>query len=230
MKNILQERPDAGLTGRLAEAVALLKPSDIKDKKILDVGCGYGWCELEMLKLGASAIVGTDLSEADLATARQYVKDSKVSFSPASAIDLPFPDNSFDTVVSWDVIEHIPKTTEPKMFSEINRVLKKDGAFYLATPYASFWSRVLDPAWWLTGHRHYSKQTLTRFAQQGGFTVEELRTKGGMWTLLFTLNFYISKWILRRKPLAADFYARQEKREYRQPTGIASIFAVYRKS
>lgn len=229
MKNILQERPDDGLTGRLAEAVALLKKSDITDKKILDVGCGYGWCELEMLKLGAAQIVGTDLSETDLETARQYVKDSKVSFSPASAIDLPFPDHSFDTVVSWDVIEHIPKHTEPKMFSEIERVLKPGGAFYLATPFASFWSKVLDPAWWLTGHRHYSKKALTKFGEVSGLKVEELRTKGGMWTLLFTLNFYVAKWIFRRQPFAADLFARKEKFEYSQKTGISSIFAIYRK-
>lgn len=229
MKNILQERPDSKLSGRLSEAVKLLKKSDIEQKAILDIGCGYGWCELEMLKLGAAKIVGTDLADEDLTTARKFVKDDRVSFSEASAIKLPQADTTFDTVVSWDVIEHIPKDTEPKMFSEVNRVLKKGGAFYLSTPYASFWSKVLDPAWWLIGHRHYSKKTLTDFGTKYGFAVEELRTRGGIWTLLFTLNFYISKWILRRESLAGDFFARQERLEYSRSKGIASIFAVYRK-
>lgn len=79
-------------------------------------------------------------------------------------MELPFENESFDTVVCWEVIEHLPENSEHALFVEVNRVLKVGGAFSLSTPHDSLVSKLLDPAWWLMSHRHYSKGSLLGYA------------------------------------------------------------------
>ena len=157
MKNITKVKPTEILHGRLLFSINFVSDLDIKDKKILDIGCGYGWFELNAIKRGCSNIIGTEITENDLQTAKENINNIKVQLKKGSAIDLNFHNKQFDTVVSWEVLEHIPKQTENKMFSEINRVLKNNGVFYLSTPFSNLFSDILDPAWWLIGHRHYKK-------------------------------------------------------------------------
>jgi ubiquinone/menaquinone biosynthesis C-methylase UbiE len=229
MKNILDEKPDVELTGRLLASVQFVEDSDVQGKDILNIGCGFGWCELNFLNRGVSQMTGIEISEDDLKTAKENVVSNKVRFQIGNAIQLPFPDQSFDTVVSWEVIEHIPKNTENMMFKEVYRVLKPGGAFYLSTPYHTFFSDILDPAWWLVGHRHYSRERLISFATRNVFAVDAVTIKGRWWTLFSILNMYISKWILRRTPLFDSIFSRKEHAEYMEDDGFADIFVKFKK-
>lgn len=229
MKNILNVKPSQRLNARLKFSVGLVNDKDVVDKKVLDIGCGYGWFELNVLKRGVKEITGMEISDLDLETARKNIHDKRAKFVVAGAIKLPFPDNYFDTVVSWEVIEHIPKGTEPKMFHEVYRVLKKKGAFYLSTPYSSIPSVVLDPAFWLVGHRHYSKDKLTRLGTHEKFIIKEIQVLGKWWNISNILNMYISKWIFRRKPFLQDFFSKKEQMEYQQKNGFQGIFVKYEK-
>jgi SAM-dependent methyltransferase len=129
------------------------------------------------------------------------------------------------------VIEHIPKGTENLMFNEVARLLKPDGVFYLSTPYRSFFTNILDPAWWLVGHRHYSRQSLENFAAASSLKIETVVIKGGWWSLINILNLYISKWIFRRKPFLESFFSDKENVEYMEnDVGFANIYIKFRKS
>lgn len=224
MKNILDEKPLAELSGLPLANVLSMDAVDIKDRQILDIGCGYGWFEMHAVQNGAKKIVGMELSEQDLETAKKHVLNPNVHFIIGSAIDLPFENERFHTVVAWEVLEHIPKGNEPLMFREAYRVLKPGGAFYLSTPESSFFSNSLDPAWWMTGHRHYSKETLRRFAGQNGFKIEQIRSHGRYWTILSFVNLYIAKWIFRRRPFWEKYFNAQVDRENKQDDGFADIF------
>lgn len=227
MNNILNELPSSPLSARLRESMSFVADTDIQGKRILDIGCGFGWFEYGVLARGARRVDGIEVTEADLRTAKENLKDARVSFTVAGALDLPFPDNSFDTVVAWEVLEHIPRSSENQMFKEVARVLKTGGRFYLSTPYDSFLSKILDPAWWLIGHRHYSQEALTTYANGSGMNVLSMHRKGGIWSLLNTLNMYFSKWVLRRGPLFAVYGASREAAEYAAPEGYATIFVQY---
>jgi len=74
---------------------------DVSGLDVVDLGCGTGyWCAW-FAKLGASP-VGLDLSEGQLATARELQREHEIEFPliHASAEDPPLPDESFDLVFS----------------------------------------------------------------------------------------------------------------------------------
>lgn len=233
MKNIIDEKPFGELMGRHLKSVTFVHDTDIKDKNILDIGCGYGWCEVAFLKRDPNAITGIEISEKDLETIRKNIIDTRMSLAVSGATKLPFEDESFDTVVSWEVIEHIPKGTELEMFSEVKRVLKKGGSFYLSTPHASFFSSILDPAWWLAGHRHYSEKRLTNYGKNTSLPVERVEIAGGWWSLFSIVNMYVSKWIFRRQSFFNDYFLEKEDSEYNDKgsnkKGFANIFVHFRK-
>lgn len=110
---------------------------DIRGRKILDLGCGDGSLTYILTKSGA-VVTGVDNEERGLEYARENLSSVddgtlKYEFINASAYELPFQNESFDAVVSCEVIEHL---REPdRMLSESSRVLKKDGKFVLTTPY-----------------------------------------------------------------------------------------------
>lgn len=229
MKNVLNDNPKNIGNGRLKYTLnKFVSKKDIKNKSVLDIGCGYGWFELFSLKHGVKKIVGTEITDIDLETARKHIKNKKVVFDVASAIELPYKNSTFDTVVSWEVLEHIPKNTEQTMFSEVSRVLNKNGSFYLSTPYASYIARFFDPAWWIAGHRHYTKKQLLTFAEKAGFKIVTIEVRGNWWQVASILNMYASKWIFRRKTFLSNFIHERVDKGYEQE-GFMSLFVHMKK-
>ena len=229
MKNITEERPTDPLHGRTFYDVNFVDDSDVRNKIVLDIGCGFGWFELNGLQRQVAHITGTEISEKDLETARKYIKSDKIDFKVGSATDLPFEDQSFDTIVSWEVIEHIPKNAEDKMFQEVNRVLKDNGVFYLSAPYDSFFSKIFDPAWWLIWHRHYSEEKLVSLSESNGFITEKFVLNGGWGEIVAMNNLYIAKWVFRRRPFFEEFINRMQDSEYKKENGFTNIFLKFRK-
>lgn len=229
MKNLIAEKPTDDLHGRLAYTVSFVENADIKDKIILDIGCGYGWFELNVLSRGVKAVVASELTKSDLETIRKNIVNPKIKYSEANAIDLPFDNETFDTVVCWEVIEHIPKDTEKKMFSEIRRVLKPNGKFYLSTPYNSWPSRIFDPAWWLIGHRHYTEEQLLKFGKKEEFELKKIDIKGRWWEVFGILNMYFSKWVLKRKPILEKIFIENIEKEYHNEDGFVDIFVKFQR-
>ena len=173
--------------------------------------------------------MGIEVSEKDLDTIRKNIENDKLELQIGSATNLRFDENSFDTIVSWEVIEHIPRGHEKAMLTEVSRVLKPGGVFYLSTPHRSLFANILDPAWWF-GHRHYTKEQLKRYAQGTRLEIESVKIKGGWWSLFFILNMYVSKWILVRKPIMENFFSGKEHVEYMKDEGFANLFIKFRKS
>lgn len=202
--------------------------SDIKNKDTADIGCGFGSFVLNLIERQAKTVQGIEITKKDISTAKSHISDNRTTFLIGSAIDIPIQSQSVDTAVSWEVIEHIPPKTENKMFSEVNRILRSGGNFYLSTPFKSFWSCIADPAWLLIGHRHYSKKQLAQFAKNAGFRIEKMEARGGFWVLIAALNMYFSKWVLHRKPIFNEYFTKKDTSEYLK-AGFATIFVKMHK-
>jgi ubiquinone/menaquinone biosynthesis C-methylase UbiE len=228
MKNIINEKPSLRLHGRTKYSTQFILDESITQKNMLDIGCGYGWFELYALKNDCKRITGIEITVKDLFTAKNNIVSQKVNFQVGSGITLPFKNNSFDTVVSWEVLEHIPPKTELKMFKEVHRVLKVGGSFYMSTPHASVLSNIFDPAWWLIGHRHYSEKYILSFAKKSGFGIEGIVVKGKKWEILGVNNLYIAKWIFRRKPFFEHTVQQKHDKEYQMP-GYTTLFIHFKR-
>lgn len=217
------DTPWGELSGYHSEVSRIVKSKFIKNKTVLDIGCGFGWAEFLFSKLHPKKIVGIDFSKECLIVAKKF-KHPSCTFKIGNALDLPFKDNTFDTVMSWEVLEHIPKNTEVQMFKEVLRVLKPGGHLFLSTQHRNFFSTALDPAWWLIGHRHYTQKSIREIAKKSGFKIDQLYIRGQFFTIFGILNMYISKWIFHRPPLFHSFFAAKTEREFAQNTGMVYIF------
>lgn len=107
-----------------------------KSKNVLDMGCGAGGKSLYYASLGAKKVTGVDIvpsyKEESTALAEKLGYADKFDFILGSATELPFEDNSFDTVIMNDFMEHV---SEPeKALQEALRVLKKGGRIYTNFP------------------------------------------------------------------------------------------------
>jgi SAM-dependent methyltransferase len=224
VRNLVDERPTLDLHGGPGFARTFVDPDHIQGCRVLDIGCGFGWFELVALDEEVEEIAAIEPSSRDLATAQAHITDPRVTFQVASATALPFDDCSFDTVVCWEVLEHLPVGTEPQALAEIARVLAPDGVLYLSTPSADLRSRVTDPAWWLTRHRHYTPDRLRELALGAGLSVERLMAKGGWWQIAAMTNLYVAKWIFRRRPFAEHALNRRVDREWRNSGGFTNLY------
>jgi len=229
MRNILDDSPESNVHGHARYVRAFVDEADLADKDVLDVGCGFGWFELIALEAGARSVTGVEPTDADLATARRHITDERATFAVAGADWLPFDDDSFDTIVMWEVLEHIPKHSEPVAFRELARVLRPGGRFYLSTPHATTMTRATDPAWWVAGHRHYSRDAVSAYARGAGLEVEQLELKGGSWQIAHMLNMYVAKWIFRRRPFLEARSLELLDLDWARPSGFAHVFLRARK-
>lgn len=145
-----------------------LLPGDMS-QSVLDIGCGAGHGS-NMLSKKYKKVYGVDISEEAIQYAKKNWAADNIEFVVGSAMDIPFPDNSFDTISAFEVFEHLDDWR--KFLSEIKRVLKPRGVVYISTPNKTLYSpgtkKPINP-------HHVFEMTIPEFraALKEFFTIEE---------------------------------------------------------
>jgi 2-polyprenyl-6-hydroxyphenyl methylase / 3-demethylubiquinone-9 3-methyltransferase len=98
--------------------------------RILDVGCGAGFLANHLGALGHD-VTGLDLSDDALAVAARHDLRHTVHYQRGDALNLPFPNASFDVVCAMDFLEHLE--TPEQAIAEAARVLRPSGLFFFHT-------------------------------------------------------------------------------------------------
>lgn len=106
----------------------------VENKTVLDVACGTGY-GIGVLQDRARYVVGVDVSFDALTIAKHECGDRSAILS-GDGVRLPFADNGFDAVTSFETLEHLEK--RPEFLSEMRRVLKPRGVLILSTPNANY--------------------------------------------------------------------------------------------
>lgn len=131
-KKILGER-ELNIRMRLRAFNKIIKIK--KEDLCLDVGGGMGVFSSKITKL-SNNVVEIDPEIISFKYAKEKLsrvnKNGKLYCIVGNGLKLPFKSNTFDNVICFEVIEHVPKDT--KLISELIRVLKEQGTLYLSTP------------------------------------------------------------------------------------------------
>jgi ubiquinone/menaquinone biosynthesis C-methylase UbiE len=99
----------------------------LKGKHLLEIGCGMGYDSLEFLKRGVR-VTATDLTKNAVSLAQRHFEIEGVKAEDvrtANALDLPFPDNTFNAVWANGVLQHTGNISIA--IQEVHRVLKPGG-------------------------------------------------------------------------------------------------------
>ena len=162
-------RPSATRLRALALADASIPPG----ADVLELGCGAGLPMTAHLAAGRN-LTGVDISAAQLALARVNVPGA--TFLQADLTTLDWPDATFDAVVAFYVLTHVPRTEHAALLGRIRRWLRPGGVFL-----ASFGVED-DPggveADWLgvdMYFSHFSARVNRRLVAAAGFEIESAK-------------------------------------------------------
>jgi ubiquinone/menaquinone biosynthesis C-methylase UbiE len=120
--------------GELAQRVAARSPSNVLE---IAAGTEVVTRALASALPGDVPIVATDLNEGMLEQARSIGTSRPVEWRQADAMQLPFPDESFDAVVCGFGVMFFPE--KAKAFAEVRRILRPDGVFVFSS-----WDRIAE--------------------------------------------------------------------------------------
>lgn len=154
--------------------------------KVLDVGCAYGF----MLERFPDSFekFGVDVSEYAISVAKKRLPSAVFAVSDAEK-RLPFQEDTFDTIICNDVLEHLENPAVA--LENIKRVLKKGGILYINTPNLNlFRKKVLGFADKKEHHMSlFPHKKLLDLLERVGFKVEE------HWTYINFTYFFFLKFV-----------------------------------
>ena len=109
---------------------------EFTDKRVLDLGCGYGWHCIYAAQKGASVVLGIDLSEKMIQEAIRKNKCDKIEYKVLGIEDFDYPARSYDIVISSLALHYIEDLAP--VFAKINNTLAAGGTFVFTMEHPVF--------------------------------------------------------------------------------------------
>lgn len=144
----------------------------VKNKNILDFGCGSGYGSKIMSKKALS-VIGVDISNNAIEYAKKNYSAENLTFLNINQINSLEFQKKFDVVTSFQVIEHV--SNEKKYIETILRLLKPNGVFLVSTPNKDIrlYKHIQKP-WNIFHVKEYNEGELTKLMKQYFINVEML--------------------------------------------------------
>ena len=164
----LEARPNDGGDVRLLEELIAELPAR---SRVLDAGCGSGVPVSSRLLAAGHHVVGMDFSSAQLSLAQTVL--TRYQLVQGDLTELPFADGTFDAVVSFYAIIHVPREAHGSLLEEIRRVLRPNGWTLLCLGWGDL-PADLDVESWLgvpMFWSHFDQDTNRGLLSEVGFTL-----------------------------------------------------------
>lgn len=109
---------------------------DFVNKRVLDIGCGFGWHCIYAAEQGATSVLGIDLSQKMLAVAKEKTDFDNVTYQQLAMEDMDFPPESFDVVISSLAVHYTPNFRE--VCEQVYQSLTDGGTFIFSVEHPVF--------------------------------------------------------------------------------------------
>jgi len=147
--------------------ISIISPESI----ILDSGCGDGYGAF-LLSNHVKKVIGIDVDSEIISRARQNYSGN-IRFDLYEGVRLPYEKSVFDTITSFQVIEHVEDVDQ--YLIEIKRVLKPGGQLFITTPNRIHRLKPGQEPWNIYHKREYDHKTLVKTLEK---VFEQVQIRG----------------------------------------------------
>jgi len=198
-KNYGQMRRSVGGLNAAGEWHVLQKMlPDFKGKKVLDLGCGFGWHCIYAKEQGAAQVIGVDLSAKMLAVAAEQSKGLQIEYLQLAIEDIDFSKDQFDIVISSLAFHYVADFQS--ILQKINHCLKPGGSFIFSQEHPVFTARAEQD--WIRNEKgeilywpldQYQEQGIRQTSFLGHTVVKYHRTLENIFNSLIQTGFLIQQ-------------------------------------
>ena len=125
-------------------AIRALLP-DLRGKRVVDFGCGFGWFARWAMTQGAAGVLGVDLSENMLSRPRAETADPAVQYIRADLESLELPEEAFDLAYSALALHYVEDLGRP--VNAVSRALVSGGHFVLSIEHPIYMAPLRPGGW-----------------------------------------------------------------------------------
>ncbi|MBX4148123.1 class I SAM-dependent methyltransferase [Paenibacillus lautus] len=138
---------------------------DLSDKKVLDLGCGFGWHCRYVREQHARSVVGVDISRNMLERARLMTDDTNIEYVQSAIEDYDYPANEFDVVISSLALHYIRDFED--ICKKVYQSLTVGGSFVFSVEHPVF-TAVAEQDWYYSPDGKKLHWPLDHYHDEGG--------------------------------------------------------------
>ncbi|MGG4167909.1 class I SAM-dependent methyltransferase [Rossellomorea vietnamensis] len=138
---------------------------DLKGKRVMDLGCGTGELSKYCIEMGASAVVGVDISEKMITRALRENKDDNITYICSPIEDLSNQTEPFDLIVSSLAIHYIEDYES--LIEKLHTLLKPGGILIYSTEHPVVTARKDMKNWWKNENGERLHWALDHYREEG---------------------------------------------------------------
>jgi SAM-dependent methyltransferase len=184
---------------------------DLHDRRVVDLGCGYGWFCRWAREQGAASVLGVDVSEKMLSRARTDTADLAIGYRRADMEHLDLPEASFDLAYSSLALHYVADFAG--LVAAVHRALAPGGRLIFSVEHPIF-TAPTNPGWavaasggktWPVDGYLYEGPRRTDWLTQG--VIKQHRTVASYVNLLLRSGFmltHVEEWGPSNDQVAAD--------------------------
>ncbi|CAI0695779.1 class I SAM-dependent methyltransferase [Serratia quinivorans] len=174
---------------------------DLQGKKVVDLGCGYGWFCRSAREQGAAGVLGLDLSEKMLDKARAMTQDADIEYRQQDLEQLQLPTASFDLAYSSLTLHYIEDLA--RLFATVYQALVPGGQFIFTAEHPIYTAPKQQG--WLVDENGQKSWPVNSYQQEGqrisnwlaDGVIKQHRMLGSYLNLLVQQGFvvsYLNEW------------------------------------
>jgi len=164
------ERSQRGLDGAWEWPLLRSLVPDLQGKRVLDLGCGFGWFARWARQQGAASVLGLDVSLNMLERAEAMTSDNAIEFRRIDLEDAEFPASRFDFAFSALALHYVQNL--PRIFKAVHLALCDEGRFVFSVEHPIYTASL--NAQWLAQSNGMKTWPVDSYSNEGPRTTDWL--------------------------------------------------------